>query len=121
MIHRGIGEAETSGTMMRTAGLYQGRTVEIDGKMLYNFGSCSYMALEKREDLRQAAAAAAYEYGTQFSISRAYLQCALYTELEANLELMTGRAVLVAASTTLAHLAALPILIHDDDAVIIAQ
>jgi len=121
MIHRGIGEAETSGTMMRTAGLYQGRTVEIDGKMLYNFGSCSYMALEKREDLRQAAATAAYEYGTQFSISRAYLQCALYTELEANLELMTGRAVLVAASTTLAHLAALPVLIHDEDAVIIDQ
>jgi 7-keto-8-aminopelargonate synthetase-like enzyme len=68
MAHRGIGNAEASGTMMRTAGLYQGRVVEIDGRMLYNFGSCSYMALEMRQDLRQAAAAAAYEYGTQRSL-----------------------------------------------------
>jgi 7-keto-8-aminopelargonate synthetase-like enzyme len=121
MAYRAIGDAEASGTMIRTAGLYQGRMVEIDDKMLYNFGSCSYMALEMRRDLRQAAAAAAYEYGTQFSISRAYLECALYQELETNLEIMTGRAVVVAASTTLAHLAALPILIHDEDAVIIDQ
>ncbi len=61
------------------------------------------------------------EYGTQFSISRAYLECALYQELENNLEKMTERPTLVAPSTTLAHMAALPVLVRDNDAVIIDQ
>lgn len=121
VVDRLLGEAEESGVIMRTAGNYEGRKVELDGEMLYNFGSCSYMALEMRRELREAAAAAAYEYGTQFSFSRAYLKCSLYEELETNLEKITGSEVLVTASTTLGHLAALPVLIRDEDAVIIDQ
>jgi 7-keto-8-aminopelargonate synthetase-like enzyme len=113
--------AEAKGTMMRRAGRYAGRCVELDGRMLRNFGTCSYLGLDKRPELRQAAIAATEEYGTQFSISRAYLECALYQELETNLEKMTGRPMLVAPSTTLAHMAALPVLVRDNDAVIIDQ
>ncbi len=116
-----MAEAESKGTMMRTAGRYSGRQVELGGRLLYNFGSCSYMGLERRLELREAVAAAANEYGTQFSFSRAYLECALYQELEATLERMTGRPMLVAPSTTLAHLAALPVLVRDNDAVLIDQ
>ena len=120
-VSRIFDDAVEMGALLQTAGRYEGRRVELDGKMLYNFGSCSYMALEKHHNLRFAAASAAYVYGTQFSFSRAYLDCALYEELEANLALMTDRPVLVTPSTTLAHLAALPVLIRNEDVVIIDQ
>jgi 7-keto-8-aminopelargonate synthetase-like enzyme len=113
--------AEAKGTMMRMAGRYAGRWVELNGRMLRNFGTCSYLGFDQRPELRQAAIAAVEEYGTQFSISRAYLECALYQELECNLEKMTGRPMLVAPSTTLAHMASLPVIVRDDDAVIIDQ
>lgn len=121
LVCRSMAAAEAKGTMMRRAGRYDGRWVELDGRRLRNFGTCSYLGFDKRPELKQAAIAATEEYGTQFSISRAYLECGLYEELECNLEKMTGRPVLVAPSTTLAHMAALPVLVHDNDAVIIDQ
>jgi 7-keto-8-aminopelargonate synthetase-like enzyme len=121
LVCRCMAAAEAKGTMMRRAGRYDGRWVELDGRMLRNFGTCSYLGFDKRPELKRAAIAATEEYGTQFSISRAYLECGLYQELECNLEKMTGRPVLVAPSTTLAHMAALPVLVHDNDAVVIDQ
>jgi 7-keto-8-aminopelargonate synthetase-like enzyme len=50
-----------------------------------------------------------------------YVQCPLYEELETCLASMTGRPTLVAASTSLAHMAALPVLIEDGDSVVIDQ
>ncbi len=113
--------AEARGTVMRKTGRYEGRRIEIDGRMLYNFGCCSYMGLDTRPELIDAAAAAAHKYGTQISISRALLECELYGELEASLEKMTGRPVLAAPSTTLAHMAALPAIVGDNDAVLLDQ
>ena len=110
-----MAEAVAKCTMTRTAARNEGRCVELDGRKLYSFGSCSYLGLERRPELRAAAAAAVDEYGTQFSFSRAYLECALYQELESNLEKITGRPTLVAPSTTLAHMAALPVLVRDND------
>ena len=121
LVCRSMAVAEAKGTMMRRAGRCDGRWVELDGRMLRNFGTCSYLGFDRRPELRQAAIAATEEYGTQFSISRAYLECALYHELECNLEKMTGRPALVAPSTTLAHMAALPVLVRDNDVVIIDQ
>jgi 7-keto-8-aminopelargonate synthetase-like enzyme len=121
LICRSMAAAEVKGTMMRRAGHYRGRWIELDGQILRNFGTCSYLGFDKHPHLKRAAIAATEEYGTQFSISRAYLECALYQELECNLEQMTGRPVLVGPSTTLAHMAALPVLVRDHDAVIIDQ
>lgn len=121
VVCRSMAAAEAKGTMMRTAGGYKGRCIELDGRMLRNFGTCSYLGLDQRPELIQAAIAAAEKYGTQFSISRAYLECALYQELERNLEKITGTPTLVAPSTTLAHMAALPVMVRDRDAVIIDQ
>ena len=94
---------------MQTSQSPNGRQVSVGGQRLLNFGSCSYMALERRVELSQAAHDALDEYGTQFHFSRAYLQCPLYQELEALLQQIAGRPVLVAASTSLAHMAALPV------------
>jgi 7-keto-8-aminopelargonate synthetase-like enzyme len=113
--------AEQAGVIMQTAASAGGRHVELDGRPLLNFGSCSYMALHARPELCQGAHRALDAYGTQFHFSRAYLQCPLYTELEASLERIAGRPVLVAPSTSLAHIAALPVLVREDDCIIIDQ
>lgn len=121
LVDRAVGEALEHGVVMRRSGRYEGGRVEVEGRKLLNFGSCSYMGLELRNELREAAISATCEYGTQFSFSRAYLESPLYRDLESNLEIMTGRPVLVAPSTTLAHIAALPVLVRDNDVVLIDQ
>jgi len=120
-VNRILEEARSSGLVCNRAESGNGPKCTIGGRVLSNFGSCSYMALETHPALRAGATAALEEYGTQFSFSRAYLEAPLYGELEAALDTIAGRPCLVAASTTLAHLAALPVLINDDDVVLIDQ
>lgn len=104
-----------------SAGSADGPEWIVDGEGLKNFASCSYMGLERHPDLIAGGQAALAQYGSNFSISRIYLQCPLYPALEAALEEMTGRHVLVTPSTTLGHLAALPVLVGDRDLVIVDQ
>ena len=118
---RYVGSAQARGVIMNRAGRYEGGSMEVDGNELRNFGSCSYLGLELRPELKRAVCEATERYGTQLSFSRAYLENALYQELETSLKAMTGRNALVAASTTLAHFAALPVLVRDGDAVVIDQ
>src|SRR4051812_3383137 len=119
--HRYVAEAHDAGVILNTSQSPNGRHVTLDGQKLLNFGSCSYLGLESRRELREAAHRALDEFGTQFQFSRAYLQCPLYVELESCLEQITGRPVLVAPSTSLAHIAALPVLIRDEDHIVIDQ
>jgi 7-keto-8-aminopelargonate synthetase-like enzyme len=119
--NRLVSEAADAGVIMNRAGNYAGSSVEVDGRLMHNFGCCSYLGLEVRGDLKAATCEATRRYGTQFSFSRAYLENPLYRELEEQLAAMTGGNVLVAPSTTLAHIAALPVLVREGDAVLIDQ
>lgn len=96
-----------------------GRTVLIDEKPVVNFGSCSYLGLEIDDRLKQGAIDATLRYGTQYSSSRAYSSCNLYEELEALFFKIFGHPAILGMSTTLTHVAAIPILIQDDDLVIL--
>jgi len=97
-----------------------GREVTIAGKRVVNFGSCSYLGLEVDERLKQGAIDAAIRYGTQYSASRAFSACHLYEELEdLFFKIFDNNEVIVSATTTLTHIAALPILVQDDDLVIL--
>jgi 7-keto-8-aminopelargonate synthetase-like enzyme len=118
-----VWEAKKAGLIMQTIddADYVGRYVEIDRQPLLNFGSCSYLGLEQRPELKQGGIDAIQRFGTQFSFSRAYLQLPLYEQLESMLGAMTGGYALVAPSTTLAHIAALPVIVEAGDAVIIDQ
>ncbi|MFI5308116.1 MAG: aminotransferase class I/II-fold pyridoxal phosphate-dependent enzyme [Polyangiales bacterium] len=119
--YRYVSAAVDAGVIMRSAQSANGRHVSLEGGRYLNFGSCSYMGLEALPELREGAHRAIDDYGTQFHFSRAYLQCPLYLELEELLERMTGRSVVVAPSTSLAHMAALPVLIRDTDYIVIDQ
>ena len=97
-----------------------GRHVRIRGRDLVNFASCSYLGLELDPRLIEGAVDATRRFGIETSSSRAYLSSPLYSEFEAAIERIFGGAyVVVAPTTTLGHLAALPALIDDDDAIIL--
>ena len=93
--------------------------VTIDGKPLVNFGSCSYLGLEHEPQLKQGVIDAVRQYGTQFSSSRTYLSLSLYKDLEKALYQIFRQPLIVSASTTLGHLATIPVVVKDNDAVII--
>jgi 7-keto-8-aminopelargonate synthetase-like enzyme len=98
-----------------------GRIIHLEGRPLINFGLCSYLGLEMDPRLKQGAIDAILRYGTQFSSSRAYLSAPPYRELEDLLQCIAAAPVMVAPTTTLGHLAAIPTLIQEGDAVILDQ
>jgi 7-keto-8-aminopelargonate synthetase-like enzyme len=100
---------------------FNGRIISLEGRSLINFGLCSYLGLEMDARLKQEAIDAVMRYGTQFASSRAYLSLPLYRELEHLLQQMVDAPVLIAPTTTLGHLAALPTLVQEGDAVMMDQ
>lgn len=123
LIDEGVHALQRAGVLvLRAQGVpYDGQHVVIDGQPLLNFGGCSYLGLELRPELRAGAIEATERYGTQFSFSRVFLESPLYRDLETELAAMTGGHPLVTPSTTLGHIAALPVLIQPRDAVLIDQ
>jgi len=114
-------EMSERGLAMRTAedSSLDGRTVRLEGRPRINFGSCSYLGLELDPRVRAGAIEAVEKYGTQFSSSRSYLSAPPYRELEALLDRLFGGCTAITPNTTLAHLSGLPVLIHEDDAVVL--
>ncbi|RKO68857.1 aminotransferase class I/II-fold pyridoxal phosphate-dependent enzyme [Sphingobacterium puteale] len=95
--------------------------IQINGSELVNFTSCSYLGLEHDERLKSAAIAAVEKYGVQFSESRAYVSIDLYRELEQLMSEIFEAPTIVAPTTTLAHLSAIPVILDPEDAVIADQ
>jgi 7-keto-8-aminopelargonate synthetase-like enzyme len=95
-----------------------GRHVTVNGKRIINFSSCSYLGLDLDPRLIAGSIEATTRFGTQFSSSRSYLSSTLYGELEELLAKIFSAPVVVTNTTTLGHISNLPILIGDDDVVI---
>jgi len=95
--------------------------VTIERRRRVNFGSCSYLGLETDLRLKNAACDAVTRYGVQFSSSRAYVSCPLYRDLERLLGALFEAPLVVAPTATLAHQAALPVLVRPGDAVVCDQ
>jgi 7-keto-8-aminopelargonate synthetase-like enzyme len=98
---------------------FDGQHIHMNGRELLNFGSCSYLGLELDRRLKEAGKDAIDKFGLQFSSSRAYVSIGLYQELEELLEKMFEQPVILAPTVTLGHLASIPILVGDRDAVIV--
>lgn len=93
--------------------------ITVDGEKLVNFGSCAYLGLNMDPRLRAAATKAVTGLGTVYSSSAVYTSVGLYTELEERLRKIIGASVIVASTTTIAHLGALPSLVGEGDAVLV--
>ena len=120
-VDRMLLDIQRNGLIMQSAGSSDGAEWVVDGNPLRNFASCSYMSLEKHPALLAGTETALKQFGSNFSISRVYLECPLYTRIEDALSEAMDRHVLVAPSTTIAHLAALPVLVGDRDLVLVDQ
>lgn len=116
-----LGNAVQNGIMhLYTDNYYlDGRLIYVNGYPLVNFGSSSYLGLEVDERLKEGAIEATQKYGTQYSSSRAYVSCGLYNQLESLLETIFSASIVIAPSTTLAHMATLPVLVQSEDAMIL--
>lgn len=108
ILHLNVGDEHLSGNLL-----------EINNKQLVNFSSCSYLGLEFDERLKEAAIRAVEGYGTQFSTSRAYLSSRHYSVLEDKFNQIFDAHCVVAPTTTLGHIAAIPVVVSDNDAVIL--
>lgn len=98
---------------------YDGHTITLRSKKVVNFANCSYMGLETHPLLIDGSMKAVQNYGTQNSVSRSLLSSPLFVELESGLKKIFKGHPVVYGSTTLAHYAALPILVSENDAIIL--
>lgn len=98
---------------------YDGRNISINGRKLINFGSCSYLGLEIEPRLKMGAIEAVLKYGSQFASSRAYISTGLYLEMEDLLEKIFQAPIILGPTVTLGHQSNIPVLVGDNDAVIL--
>jgi 7-keto-8-aminopelargonate synthetase-like enzyme len=96
-----------------------GDSIVLDGRRLANFGLCSYLGLGDDKRLKEGAFRAIERFGTSYSSSIAYTALPLYQELKERLESMFDAHAVLAPTTTLAHFAALPVLIRPGDTVLV--
>lgn len=96
-----------------------GRTIGIDGKSLFHFGTTGYLGLEQDNRLKQAAVDAILRYGTQFPLSKTYVSHPLYQSLEEKISLMYGNPVIITKNSTLGHIGVIPSVVSDQDAIVL--
>lgn len=99
--------------------VFSGRTIQINGKQHYHFGTTGYLGLEQDPRLKEAAIDAIRRYGTQFPLSKSYISHPLYATLEEKVGQMYGQPVIITKNSTLGHLAVIPTAVRDEDGVIL--
>ena len=99
--------------------LLDGRHVTVKGNEMINFGTCGYMGLEMDDRLKHGVIDAVQKYGTGFASTRAYITVKLYEEIESLLAKIFEKPVVLLANVSLSHISNIPILIGDEDAVIL--
>ncbi len=98
---------------------FRGEEITLAGRHVANFGLCSYLGLADDPRLSEAAVDAIHRYGNAYSSSPAYTALPLYHELRDGLSDMLDAHVVIAGTTTLAHFAALPVIVSRGDTVLI--
>lgn len=101
---------------------WTGKEFDIGAKSLVNFGTSGYLGMETHPKMIEGAKKYIELYGTQFSISRAFVDSRQVRLLEDKLsEIFGGHKTVVFSSTTLAHISIIPILMSSDDAIVVDQ
>jgi 7-keto-8-aminopelargonate synthetase-like enzyme len=92
--------------------------ITVGGESIHNFGDCSYLGLGADPRLAAGAKSAIDRFGTSYSSSIAYTAVPLYRDLQERFVEIMGVPVALAPTTTLAHAAALPVLVRPTDVVL---
>ncbi len=100
---------------------FSGRKIRIGGKDVLNFGNCSYLGLEIHPEIKRGVIEATEKHGSVLSNSRSYFSSSLYSELEKYLAKIFPGYQVVTTTTTLGHCSVLPLLIEENDAIILDQ
>jgi 7-keto-8-aminopelargonate synthetase-like enzyme len=100
---------------------YYGRELLLKGKRCLNFGSCGYFGLEFDQRLRNAAKQAIDQFGTQFAFPPVYISLNVYEQLKEKYTKIFGSNVILGSTTTLSHLSCIPVMIQNDDVVLLDQ
>ena len=100
---------------------FDGKHLTIKGKKYLWFSSCSYLGLETNEEMKKGAIDAVQRFGTQFSSSRATISMGLYKQIEGLLGEMYNKPVYLTPTTSLAHIALIPTIMDETDAIIMDQ
>lgn len=95
-----------------------GTHLTINGNKALHFGTCGYLGLEQHEKMKEAAIQAIHNYGVQFPMSKSYVSNPLYAELENLVQTMYNAPVVISKNCTLSHLATIPTIVRENDAVI---
>lgn len=98
---------------------FHGDSIILEGRKLANFGLCSYLALGDDPRVKAAAKDAIDRYGASYSSSTAYTAIPLYGDLKERLSRIFEAPVVIAGTTTLGHLAALPVLVRPGERVLV--
>src|SRR5687767_14656182 len=94
---------------------FEDRFIQVAGKRLLSFGSCSYLGLEFDPRIVEGGIEAYRRYGSQTSFSRGYLSSPLYQTLEEELlpAIFGVERALLLPSTSAAHHVVLPALVDE--------
>ncbi|WP_422351016.1 aminotransferase class I/II-fold pyridoxal phosphate-dependent enzyme [Flagellimonas sp.] len=120
-VHEVFTDAKNAGVLHLYAGgsSFSGRTIQVEGRELYHFGTTGYLGLEQDERLKKAAMKAIERYGTQFPLSKSYISNPLYGELEESIRKMYGHPIVITKNSTLGHMGVIPSAVDDDDVIIL--
>lgn len=123
IFQRNITKLHESGMALRVIedDEFHGESLVLDGRKLWNFGLCSYLALGDDERVKDAGKQAIERFGASYSSSVTYTSVPLYSELRDRLSRIFDANVVVTGTTTLGHLAALPLLVRSGDRVLVDQ
>lgn len=99
--------------------MLNGRHLTLKNQKVLHFGTCGYLGLEHHPELKKGAIRAIEKYGTQFPMSRTYVSSPLYKQLEDIIFQMYNAPVVISKNCTLAHLATIPIIVRQEDLIIL--
>lgn len=98
---------------------FTGRTIGVNNRQLFHFGTTGYLGMEQDARLKAAAIEAITKYGTQFPLSKSYISHPLYKELEEHITAMYQNPIIITKNSTLGHMGVIPNAVSDQDAIIL--
>jgi len=98
---------------------WKGQYMKINNQEMVNLGTCGYLGLETDKRLINRAIDYTKRFGTQFSVSRAYLTSSLLSNMEKQLaRIFNNHPALVYSSTSLAHTSVVPRIVNPNDVIL---